>query len=237
MPTFLIENVNIIPSSTSNGSVIGFDFKDCRCSALKNCTIFGVYGAFDGYGVRWGGSSNSAPVHFVMSSCMVYHWNIGTYLEGGPAGSGYTDWQGVDIDKSYYLAVDRGVVATSGPDNFAGDLKITNCHFNFRTAGVDSTNVDWLKVMNNTFLALYASGGTQYCIKVAINTVKSDFGSICDNAMNMISGGGATRYGYYGTQAAGASRAHINSNMCVGSTVGNVYPAGAYVGDSANYNV
>ena len=225
MPSFDLHNVNIIPASTSVGWVGGFYFYDCRCSAMSNCNLMGGYFAFAGYGIVWTGSAASAPVHFYIRNCGISHYHVGIALIGSSSATAASDWQGAVVDGCIVIGVNHGIYCTAGPNMFADDLKVVNCHFNFVVTGINNNGVTALKVMNNSFLAVSGSG-TVICISNYIGNGKADFGCVIGNNMDMRSSGGSSRYAYYGISSASNSYANIHSNTSIGANSGFIYPGG-----------
>lgn len=221
--SFYIENVDVVPDSTTTYTAIGFEFFDCRNSVMVGCNVNGRYGNYSGSGVKWHGATASAPVEFAILGCNIAHWSKGLELAPNSGGTttGANDWQGVHVTDSTLLACDYGVYGST-VDNFSEWLSIKSCHFNVRTAGVYATDVANLFVTGCYFLfSGNAPGGTAWGVYTLINNFagyKSQYGHITDNTVDFVTTTTAARVGIRAQTGGGAMRTFVNNNHIVGAT-------------------
>ena len=222
--TFFIQNVDIVPDDDTHYTAIGFEFFDCRNSILNGCVINGDYGSFAGSGVKWHGSTASAPVELKMSGCNVNWWGKGVELapNSGATTTGANDWQGIQITDNTFVACDYGIHATT-VDNFAEWLSVLANHFNCRTACVWAPDVGHLKVTGNYMLFLgTAPGGTSYGVYTLMNDFsgyKAQYGQIRGNSINFSTTTTTSRVGIYARTGGTNMLTTIRDNPVIGHTV------------------
>lgn len=155
MPTFLIDNVNIIPGTLSayqfSNSLCGFEFFDCRNCIIQNSNILG--GNFSGSGIKYWGSTASAPTTFSILNCQIVGWNKGVELAGNSSGttSGNNDWEGVVI-KNCVMTICNYCVWANSVDHSSDALYVTDCNFSFVNAAVYTNQVLYVFIRDNFML-------------------------------------------------------------------------------------
>lgn len=232
-PTGYIQNVHVMPDTTSHYTAYGFKFFDMRQVTVTGCILSGLYGGYNGSAVYWGGAAGSAPVTLNISECTFSHWNIGLELAPNTGGvtSGANDWQGIFVNTTIFLANHIGINATT-IDGFGALLVAHQCHFNFRYVGVYADSISNLKLTDNDFLPL--GGGGPSTIYAILNTINrqpvagAQFGVISGNSVNGNALSATTRYAIYMAASVSTFKTFVHSNSCSNCNGGFVISGGAY---------
>lgn len=185
-PLFNISGVHVIPANTSSYNKWGFHLSNMRNGTVSDCIIIGKY--FDNTptvgGIELFGSPSprSNPVDLHIRDCQIHHYLCGISL----AASGQTDrnnpsdWQGVYINNSTFLACDRGVQAQTS-DFFSALLEVRGCHFNTNLYGIHAENI-WHPVFNdNNFIFGGTAGAVVGIQHGGHNQHHALGGHICNN--------------------------------------------------------
>ena len=195
-PGVRIENVDIIPSSTSYGST-GRQIRlhNARNAAVVDCTAFGQYFAYAGVGIELTSDAGSNPVEIDVVRCNMAHLATSYKLSPASGSTGYDDWEGVSFSKCRGIAVDYGVYAEQGSEYYGGWLVVEGCHFNFRTTGIHVVGARYPKIVGNYLLCGFDGPSTQRGILFEGGNGISPYGTIADNDVCLDWRTAATRVG------------------------------------------
>lgn len=159
-PTFMVDNVHVVPSGTDKYTDGGLHLHNMRNGSVTNCHILGRYASFPS-NMGQGGAltiTSSAyppranPVSIAISRCQFTWFSKGLFLHGSGTNdpNNPSDWQGVTVRDSVFLACWNGVHAWTS-DKFSAHFQVSGCHFNVYSYGIYAPNVWHFNYTGNNF--------------------------------------------------------------------------------------
>lgn len=161
-PNFMLDNVNIMPTSTNYANV-GIFLKDVRAWKISRCNI--VMSGTTGSGIVFtstdNGSTGNAPCDVNITDCHILNGNIGIELRasGNTNHAQSNDWQGVHITGCTLLSQNTNIVAASTDGNSNG-FNVANCITSFLVQAITMTNVQGMAIIGNYFQNISAAAKT-----------------------------------------------------------------------------
>lgn len=225
-PEFFIQNVHVLPTSTSNYSGNGFLMSDLRNGVIDGCTIFGRYGnnGAGGAGIAFLASSpNSAPVRINIRNSEVSWWTYGITFNPYSASSGTNDIEGVHILSNTILACQYCIYGSSN-DKSSAFINIQGNDLEFGIMGIRLSDWMQVRILNNYALADTSAGTgvAQYGIYNVMNSSVSQYGWIAFNTVDFSNTAGSisSRTGIVCNNSGGAIRTTVVPNKTILASTG-----------------
>mgnify|MGYP001765397739 CR=1 FL=1 len=223
-PGMEISNVHITPLATDKGSSgAQFRLHNMRNGKVRGCTASGRYYQFQGVGLDITSDAGSAGVEIDISECNMNHLQTGYRIEASGGSTPNDDPEGISIHKCRGIAVDRGVWASNGPEDYGGWLIIADCHMNFREKGIYAPGIRLPMIHHNYLLAQGTGYTTVHGIDTEMGQGLGQYGSIDHNRINFEGCSAATRVGIRAQITPGQTsnaKTLVSDNMAILPTTG-----------------
>lgn len=179
-PGIAARNLLFLQSSPDAGSTAtALLLENIRQGHLMNVSGGGKRFGYEGFGITYRSTQDSAPVQVKHYDCRWVHVGKGFVTEPSSGGAAYDDTQGYYWKDCEVVACNRGWDIYGGPEGFGEQYVLDNCHSYFREVGAYFENCSKIVIPMAYFLGHgTAPGGV--CQALAVSGSSPAHGSNID---------------------------------------------------------